>query len=584
MNAGLFRNGSYSLSIAAALCLCAGSAVCLQAQGRKADRPPPVKAERPAPVDSLGRETPHGSMMGFLRSENRGDYASAALYLQATDGVSLEDQLKQLRALRPNFKGNIDLLSDDPNGIPERGLPPGQVRAGLFQVGAMTSDVILVRVDDPTAGMIWLVSRESIAGAQRLFEEKEREGPGVVARILPAALNTREVLGMTLAQWLGWLLSLPISWLLAWPVVFLLSAPRMLWCKVRKRPFKPVWETPIGAPLRYIVAILTNSISIYLLNPPLVYRAYYLRLMAALLVACFIWLFARITDHGFERALSRARMQSTGAESILILSQRFLRILLLLVAIVAGLAVAGFNMRTALAGLGIGGLAIALAAQKTLENVLGGISLLMDKAVQVGNTCRVGNQVGQVEDVGLRSVKIRTRDQSLLVVPNGVLAQMQFENFTSRRKCLINQHFALRIETDVEQLRFILDRIQAALQHNPEIESGTSRVRVVSFAGATYELELWAYANGGDWPKFTAIQQEVILNVAEIVAASGTRFAAPTTLTYLSRDTVIDTEKVNKVERHVLADSDGVGRELVVFPPREDIPQPSPAGNQVLPT
>jgi hypothetical protein len=110
-------------------------------------------------------------------------------------------------------------------------------------------------------------------------------------------------------------------------------------------------------------------------------------------------------------------------------------------------------------------------------------------------------------------------------------------------------------------LRFILDRIQAALQDNPEIESGTSRVRVVRFAGAAYELELWAYADGGDWPKFTAMQQDVILNVAEIVAASGTQFAAPTTLTYPSRDTVIDREidkeKVNsKVERHVSADSD----------------------------
>jgi MscS family membrane protein len=573
LNARLSRNGNYALSIAAAFFLCAGSAVCLQAQGKKSDRTPPAEAERPARVDPLGRETPRGAIMGFLRSENRGDYAAAALYLQAADGVNLQDQLERFRALRSNFKGDIALLSDDPNGILEPGLPPGQVRAGVFQVGDMTSDVILVRVDGPTAGkMIWLVSRESLAGAARLYEARQNEQPGLVARILPAALTARELLGMTLAQWLGWLLSLPISWLLAWPAIFLLSAPRLLWCKVRKRPFKPVWETPIGAPLTYIVAILTNSISIYLLNPPLLYRAYYLRLMAALLVACFIWLFARITDHGFERALTRARTQSTGAESILILSQRFLRILLLLVAIVAGLAVAGFNMRTALAGLGIGGLAIALAAQKTLENVLGGMSLLMDKSVQVGNLCRIGNQVGQVEDVGLRSVKIRTRDQSLLVVPNGILAQMQFENFVSRRKCLINQHFALRIETDVEQLRFILDRIQAALQHNPEIEPGTSRVRVVRFAGAAFELELWAYANGGDWPKFTAMQQDVILSVAEIVAASGARFAAPTHLTYLAGNAATDTQKVSDVERRVSAGSEGVGRELGVFPRREDIP------------
>jgi len=219
---------------------------------------------------------------------------------------------------------------------------------------------------------------------------------------------------------------------------------------------------------------------------------------------------------------------------------------MLIIAFVAALALFGINVKTTLAGLGIGGLAIALGAQKSLENLIGGVSLLMDKAVHVGNFCKIGNQLGTVEDIGLRSVKVRTLDQSLLVVPNGALAQMQFENFGPRRKCLINQHFSLRIETQVEQLRFVLDRVQSMLNQRPTIDTG-SRIRVANFAGAAFELELWAYVKTSDWAEFTTVRQDVILKIAEIVESSGTRFAAPTQLTYLSRDTGLDAEKANSI-------------------------------------
>jgi MscS family membrane protein len=533
LNCKTFGGKIYSLAIVTGLLICAGPTSHLEAQRKKPESPPAAKpkdkAEPAAPLDPLGRETPRSSMMGFLSSENRGDYATAALYLQTPAGqsASVERQLKQLRALHQNFNGDLALLSDDPNGSLDRGLPPGEVRAGKFQVGDATSDVILVRVDDPTAGKIWLMSNESVAGAEALFKIKEKEQPSLIDRILPDALTKTEFLGMTLARWLGWLLSVPVSWLLAWPVVYVLNAPILIARKIGKRQLKPVWETPVGKPLRYIVAILIDTLSVYVLDPPLIYRVYYFRLMAALLAGCFIWLLARLTDRGLDRALSRARTQRTGTESILMLTQRVLRIVLLLVAIVAALAVAGFNMRTALAGLGIGGLAIALAAQKTLENVLGGISLLMDKAVNVGDQCRIGDRVGIVEDIGLRSVKVRTREQTLLVVPNGTLAQMQFGNLATRRKCLINQHFSLRIETEPAQLRLVLDGIQTMLDQHPAIEPATSRARVSNFAGASFEIELWAYGTTGDWAKFTVIQQDVILKVADIVAVSGARFAIP---------------------------------------------------------
>jgi MscS family membrane protein len=206
---------------------------------------------------------------------------------------------------------------------------------------------------------------------------------------------------------------------------------------------------------------------------------------------------------------------------------------------------------TALAGLGIGGLAVALAAQKTLENLIGGISLLLDRAIQVGDFCKIGDRVGTVTDIGLRSLKLRTLDQNLLVVPNGVLAQMPFENMKERPKLLLQQTFSLRIETQVEQLRFVLDGVERMLNEDPAVESGSSRLRVTNFAGAAFELELFAFVKTGDMREFTGFRQEILLKIAGIVESAGTGFAAHTQLNYQSKDPGLDPEKANDLLRHV---------------------------------
>lgn len=547
----LHRRRTTSLDVALSIFILVGAAVQSSAQLPTSAASPPGQAGPATPIDPLGRETPRSAAMGFLTYEEREDYETAARYLQPTPGrdTNLAQRAKELRALLRRFKGNIGLLSDDPNGTAESGLPPGQVRAGVLTAGDKTADVILVRVDDPVSGKIWLISKESIANIPQLYAQMESEAPTVADRIMPAALTGRRLLGMSLAQWLGWLFSIPISWLLAWLLAFLLSAPARLRSRLRHLPFRPVWQTRVGMPVRCIIAILIHSLFVYLLEPPLLYRVYYSRFMATLLMGCFVWFVSRVADRGFERAVNRTRTQRSGGESIVILMQRLTHIGLLTIALLVALAIFGINVKTTLAGLGIGGLAIALAAQKTLENLVGGVSLLMDKAVQVGDFCQIGDQLGTVEDIGLRSLKLRTLDQNLSVVPNGSLAQMQFLNMTRRSKLLINQTFSLRIETQAEQLRLVLDHVQSMLDQHPAIEPGTCRVRVMSFVGAAFQLELFAYGKTGDWAQFTVIRQDVILKIAEIVEASGTRFAAPTQLAYLSRDKGVDTEKATDIVR-----------------------------------
>jgi MscS family membrane protein len=450
--------------------------------------------------------------------------------------MDMQEVARELQALRPAYKGNLALLSDEPNGEVEEGLPPGQQRAGVVEMAGTTTELILVRVDDPKYGKIWLISSETVAKVPQLYAQMKSQGPTLAERVEPDALRQRRLLGMSLGRWLGWLLSIPISWLLAWLLAFVLSAPRRVWRKLRRVSLKTVWETELGLPLKCIMAIVSHAVLVYLLQPPLLYREYYFRFLAALLVGCFAWLVSRMTDRGFDHAVSRRRTTRRGGEAILILVQRVNRIVLLIIAFVAAMAMFGVDVKTTLAGLGIGGLAIALGAQKTLENVIGGVSLLMDKAVQTGDFCEIGGKLGTVEDIGLRSLRLRTLDQNLLVVPNSLLAQMQFQNMKARSKLLINQKFCLRIETRVEQLRLVLDGVQQMLDEHPSIEAGTSRIRVANFAGASFEVELWAYVKTGDWVEFTAIRQDVILKVAEIVEAAGARLAAPTRLTYVSED------------------------------------------------
>ncbi len=540
---------SYTLASALVVFLFADSVAHSQAHLPTSEPHPPAKAEPATPTDPLGRQTPHSAVLGLLKCTEHEDYETAARYLQPTPGrnTNLAQRAREFQALHGNFTGSIGLLSDDPNGTIEPGLPPGQVRAGVLTVGSMAADIILVRVNDPASGKIWLISKETVASIPKLYAQMESEGPTAVDRIMPAALTRQQLLGMSLAQWLGWLLSIPISLSLAWLLVFLLGAPAWIRCKFRKLSFRAVWETRLGKPLTYIIAVLMHSLFVYLLEPPLLYRVYYFRFMAALLAGCLVWLVSRIIDQGFEHALNRTQTQHKGGESILILMQRLTHITLLIIALLVALALFGLNVKTTLAGLGIGGLAIALAAQKTLENLIGGVSLLMDKAVQVGDFCRIGDQVGTVEDIGLRSLKLRTPDQNLLVVPNGSLAQMQFQNMSRRSKLLISQTFALRIETKVEQLRLVLNRVQSMLDEHPEIEPGTSRVRVTNFIGAAFALELFAYGKTGDGAHLTGIRQDVVFKIAEIVEASGTRFAAPTQLAYLARDTGVNAGKLNDI-------------------------------------
>ncbi|HEY1270773.1 MAG TPA: mechanosensitive ion channel domain-containing protein, partial [Terriglobales bacterium] len=242
----------------------------------------------------------------------------------------------------------------------------------------------------------------------------------------------------------------------------------------------------------------------------------------------------------------------------------------------------GFNMTTALAGLGIGGLAIGFGAQKTIENLFGGVSVLADEVIRVGDTCNFNGRVGTIEDISLRSTRIRTVERTELAIPNGTLATMNIENLTRRDKILFNPALGLRYETTADQLRFLLAECRRLLYEHPKVETASARIRFAGFLDSSLSLEIFSYILTKDMAEYTAIREDLLLRIMDIVTDSGTGFAFPSQTVYLGKDEGMNPEKAARAASKVAEWREG---QQLPFPDfaqteisgfRDSLPYPSP--------
>ena len=207
-----------------------------------------------------------------------------------------------------------------------------------------------------------------------------------------------------------------------------------------------------------------------LIGIPLLYRSYS-RTVIVLLLAGVVWWLWRLVDLVAERIRDRLQPDHPRtAQSIYMLGRRILKGVALVLALLAGLAAFGVDLTATLAGLGIGGVALAFASQKTLENIFGGISVLSDRSIVVGDVCQIGPHTGEVVDVGLRSMQLRTVNRTVVHVPNGTLATMEVENLSRRDKFLFNPTIGLRYETTLEQLQRVTTDVRESLATDARIE------------------------------------------------------------------------------------------------------------------
>jgi MscS family membrane protein len=213
----------------------------------------------------------------------------------------------------------------------------------------------------------------------------------------------------------------------------------------------------------------------------------------------------------------------------------------------------GVPMYGIVAGLGVGGLAIALAAQPTIENLLGGLNLFADKPRRVGDLCMYGGEFGPVEGIGIRSTRIRGLDRTLTTIPNGALARMPIVNFTQRDRMLIKAVIGVRYETSPEQLRYLLVKLREVLLGHPRVDPDPARARLVGFGASSLDIEVFAYATTRDWNEFLGIREDVLLRVMDVIEQAGASIAFPSQTLYLGRDRGSDDGKAQAAEARVQA-------------------------------
>ena len=509
----------------------------------------PAKPAEPA-ADPLGRSTPRGTVIGFLQAAQSAHAQSAAQYFQQTHArhpANQDELVMQLKELLDRaYVGNIGRIADSPEGTPQEGLAPDQERVGKLVVNGDSADLLLVHVNDPVYGPIWLFSSESLAKVPDLYDQIAVEK---VETKLPETLVKHVFLGLPAWQWLSIVVLIPLAMGGAWLVLQLARGVGALVAALRKSKVDYHFQGAVSGPMWLIFATLLHMIGVRYIGLPLLSRHYYSQTAVMFLLIGITWLLTRVTGWVAKGIRTRAVTAGhVGFGSLVLLGQRILKALIVLAGVMAVLSNFGFNMTTALAGLGIGGIAIAFAAQKTLENLFGGVSVLADEAIHVGDVCRFGTTIGTVEDIGLRSTRVRTTERIDLSIPNGALATMSIENLARRDKFLLQQTLGLRSETRRDQLLYVLAEVRKLLYSHPKIEAETARIRFVGFGESSLDMELFCYVKTTDGVEFNAIREDVLLRIMEIVDGSGTSFSSPSRNVYVARDPGLDAKKSEAAE------------------------------------
>ncbi|HTX64163.1 MAG TPA: mechanosensitive ion channel family protein, partial [Opitutaceae bacterium] len=188
----------------------------------------------------------------------------------------------------------------------------------------------------------------------------------------------------------------------------------------------------------------------------------------------------------------------------------------------------GVNVAAFITGLGIGGLAFALAAQDTIANFFGSLVVVLDRPFRVGEYVSIGAAEGTVEDIGLRSTKLRTGARTLTVIPNKLVANESVTNFSRMPQRRVDQKIGLTYRTSPEQMEAILGDIRGILRGDPEVHPDLIAVHFTGYSESSLDIQIVYFTANPDWLKHLALRERVNLRIMRAVAARGLAFAFPT--------------------------------------------------------
>jgi MscS family membrane protein len=492
----------------------------------RAAQPEPQKEP---PKDTLGRDTPRGTLLGFMKAAQDDRTNVAPLYLDTTlRGQAAAQLAHQLYVvLDRRLPPRLD-VSDQPEGSTPNLLKPNEDIIGTIATNDGPLDIKVDRVNRGALGPVWLFSRATLEAIPGVFGEIDLVS---VDRFVPGFLIRPRLAGIRLFEWVTLLLLAPLAYRLTGLLLRLLGILARPLVALLQRRFGVTAQLfdPQPGPIRLLAIAAGIHWFLASLDIPLAERQFWSAIATMLVTVAFAWLFLLLNAAGERLILRRLKGREIGELAALLrLARRLADMVVIAIAALVTLHYFEIDATAALAGLGIGGIAVALAAQKTLENIVGGLSIVFDKAVGVGDSLKLGDMAGTVDSVGLRSTRIRTLDRTILSVPNGQIAAANIETLSARDKFWFHHFVGLSYQTTPAQMRTVIDRIRDVLVKHPGLDrSDVLRVRFFRLGQFSLDIEVFAYMFASDWDRFLEIQQDLLLRIMEIVEQAGTNIALP---------------------------------------------------------
>lgn len=488
--------------------------------------------------DSLGRDTPRGLMSGYLQAIRSKNYGTAGKYL------SMPQSSESFRLARSTkLAEDLELLLDRAGALTDNWAmspqPKGNVGDGeaenidvLGQIKIAGKEVPLLaeRTKLEDGRMIWLIAPATVDQIPALLAKSKLS---LIDRLMPEATRDLDVLNVPLSHILFSFGATAVLWLAVRLLVALLHLG--LGRVTLNTAAAPYVETaaamkgPAGITLAAIFTLPLLELS----GASVVLRGHISPMLDIITSIGLAAMAMKVIDHLGRASMRRAQdMGYVGSVSFLALARRGAKLVIWFVLALLVLDAVGVDLTAGLAALGIGGIAIALGSQKTIEHFVGSVTVVADRVVRIGDFCRFGTIYGTVEDIGIRSTRIRTLTRTLVTVPNGVFSSGEVENYTTRDKYHFKHILALAPGTTRDALTTCLGNLREMLETDPAVDPDPRRVRLVAIDGGTSKIELNAYVFAEDWNAFLEKQETMLMKVLEIIESSGTSIALPAQVFY----------------------------------------------------
>jgi MscS family membrane protein len=518
--------------------LLALAALSLAGVGAEAAQAPPSPHPSASPATPAATpDSPRESVTRYLDLCRSGRFKDAAEYLDLEDepagsGPRLARELKAV--LDRHLWLDLDALSPLASGDAGDSLPEGVDQIGTIpSKSGRKQPVRIVRVGSGDEAH-WAFSRATVAQIDAWYDAL---GDRFLRDHLPEVLllpGPKELL------WWQWL-ALPFLFLLAWLIGHGLGRlTRSVAGRIAART-STTWDDEllkrVAPPLTLGWGLVAAAVLVQALDLYAPAESFLLQTLAALGILVVVWALWRSVDLvGTLLTASAWARESASARSLLLVGMRAGKVMVAALGLIAALSQLGYPVASLLAGLGLGGLALALAAQKTVENLFGSVSLAVDQPFRVGDFVHVEDFVGTVEAIGLRSTRFRTLDRTLISIPNGRVADMRLESFAARDRLRLACTIGLVYETSGAQMRQVLQGLEGVLRAHPKIWPDAVVVKFSGFGASSLDVDIMAWFQTSDWGEFQGIRQEVLLSFMDVVEKAGSSFAFPTRTVHMVND------------------------------------------------